>query len=105
MIFETSDRALWSLVIALSTIAGCGEFKPTTPKQADQIVHVWDFNHSFWRDVRVGDCQWSLDSNGGIIGQCKTEPQFVVIVRDQHTEAILSRYCKDGAKVDGVWKH
>jgi len=81
----------------------------STKKQSQElaglIVRVWDVNNKFWRDVQVGDYEWSLSGSGSILGSGKTEPKFTVMVRDQSAEEIVSKYCKLGKKVDGVWRH
>ena len=82
--------------------------KKQSQELAGQTVRVWDVNSRFWRDVRIGDCEWSLSTGSAlvsILGQRKTEPKFVVTVRDQQAEEILSKYCKLGKLVDGVWRH
>lgn len=82
--------------------------KKQSQELAGQTVRVWDVNSRFWRDVRIGDCEWSLSTGSplvSILGQRKTEPKFVVMVRDQQAEEILSEYCKLGKLVDGVWRH
>ena len=84
-----------------------------TKKQSQQqsqelarlIVRVWDVNNKFWRDVQVGDYEWSLSGSGSILGSGKNEPKFTVMVRDQSAEEIVAKYCKLGKNVDGVWRH
>ena len=80
-----------------------------TKKQSHElarlIVRVWDVNNKFLRDVQVVDYEWSLSGSGSILGSGKNEPKFTVMVRDQSAEEIVSKYCKLGKNVDGVWRH
>ena len=79
--------------------------KKQSQELAGLIVRVWDVNNKFWRDVPVGDYEWSLSGSGSILGSGKNEPKFTVMVRDQSAEEIVSKYCKLGKNVDGVWRH
>ena len=79
--------------------------KKQSQELARLIVRVWDVNNKFWRDVQVGDYEWSLSGSGSILGSGKNEPKFTVMVRDQSAEEIVSKYCKLGKKVEGVWRH
>ena len=79
--------------------------KKQSEELAGKTVRVWDINLRFWREVRVGDYEWTLGDGGIIQGYGKTEPKFLVMVRDQQAEEILSKYCKLGKNVDGAWRH
>ena len=79
--------------------------KKQSQELAGQTVRVWDVNHQFWRDVQVGDYEWFLSGDGSVLGNGKSGPNFTVMARDQQTQEILSKYCKLGKNVDGVWRH
>jgi hypothetical protein len=66
---------------------------PTLAELENLSVRVWDDNYQTWRDVRVGDYQWT-DRSSGIFGVGKTEPKWSVRTRDPHAEEVLSKYCK-----------
>ena len=46
-----------------------------------------------WRDVQLGDYEWSIEKNS-VIGRGKTEPKWLVIVHDQYGKDIVLKYCK-----------
>jgi len=89
-------------LLLVVVLTGCKKSAPLS--EVDQVVRVWDTSNTFWRDVRLGDYEWTLHAEGPIFGLGKNEPKFIVAVRDQQAEAILSKYCKGGKKVDGDWK-
>jgi hypothetical protein len=60
---------------------------------ANKVVRVWDDNYQLWRDVRVGDYEWTRGADG-IYSIDKTKPKWSVRVGDQYAEAVLFRYCK-----------
>ena len=88
-------------------------------KLSDQIVHVWDLDKAFWRDVQLGDYEWTLLEKGvnrgygpwnagTIYGKRKGAVEFegYLIVRDQIAEQTIKEYCKLGKKDDeGNWCH
>ena len=64
-----------------------------TAEFANKVVRVWDDNYQLWRDVRVGDYEWSRGADG-IFSIGETKPKWSIKTGDQYAEAVLSRYSK-----------
>jgi hypothetical protein len=64
-----------------------------TAEFADKVVRVWDDNYQLWRDVRVGDYEWTRGADG-VFSIGETKPKWSIRTGDQYAEAVLSRYSK-----------
>ena len=83
-----------------------------TAEFANKVVRVWDDNYQLWRDVRVGDYEWTRGADGifsiretkpkwewtrgadGIFSIRETKPKWSIRTSDQYAKAVLSRYSK-----------
>ena len=53
-------------LLLLVVLTGCKKSAPLS--EVDQVVRVWDTSNTLWRDVRLGDYDWTLHAEGPIFG-------------------------------------